>query len=241
MHEDPMSMTTFIPVPHILAPPPYLPIFLSYPYSHTPFHASHTSFSTMPSYAFIAVKFLLPLKHHFPLLPPKLERLKRRIMYDHESGIERGWEIDHSGFQRDYCGSFSASSYERFKFRIFWCKKAWKRSHGKLNTIVMNAVTEARVHCGDVDVALKVFDEMTKPESCGVDNVTYGTLLKVLGKARRFDECLSCYRRLQFGQKSRLHYWACCENHYLLQRDHSRQWEFEVRPRLCFFHPKTNW
>ena len=44
----------------------------------------------------------------------------------------------------------------------------------------MNAVMEACVHCGDVDLALKVFDEMIKPQSCGVDNVTYGTLLKVL-------------------------------------------------------------
>uniref|UniRef100_F6HWP7 Uncharacterized protein n=1 Tax=Vitis vinifera TaxID=29760 RepID=F6HWP7_VITVI len=49
------------------------------------------------------------------------------------------------------------------------------------------------------------------------------------------------HSHLARSQKSRLHYWACCENHYLLQRDHSGQWEFEVRPRLCFFHPKTNW
>ena len=56
----------------------------------------------------------------------------------------------------------------------------------------MNAVMEARVHYGDVDLALKVFDEMTKPESCGVDNITYGTLLKGLGEARRIDECFSC-------------------------------------------------
>lgn len=54
-----------------------------------------------------------------------------------------------------------------------------KRKHGKLNTIVMNAVMEACVHCGDIDTALKMFDEMSKPNSCGVDNVTYGTLLKV--------------------------------------------------------------
>ncbi|TXG62370.1 hypothetical protein EZV62_013733 [Acer yangbiense] len=63
-----------------------------------------------------------------------------------------------------------------------------KRIHGKLNTIVMNAVMEACVHCGDFDSAIKMFEEMSKPESCGVDNVTYGTLLKGLGKARRIDE-----------------------------------------------------
>lgn len=67
-----------------------------------------------------------------------------------------------------------------FFLQIFEEIEIAKRRHGKLNTIVMNAVMEACVHCGDVDLALKVFDEMTKPESCGVDNVTYGTLLKVL-------------------------------------------------------------
>lgn len=55
-----------------------------------------------------------------------------------------------------------------------------KRRNGKLNRIVMNAVMEACVHCGDIDSALAVFDEMSKPQSCGVDTVTYGTLLKVL-------------------------------------------------------------
>lgn len=43
----------------------------------------------------------------------------------------------------------------------------------------MNAVMEACVHCGDIESALRIFDEMTKPESCGVDTVTYATLLKV--------------------------------------------------------------
>lgn len=55
-----------------------------------------------------------------------------------------------------------------------------KERYGKLNTIVMNAVVEACVHCGDIDSALMVFDEMSDPGSCGVDTVTYGTLLKVL-------------------------------------------------------------
>lgn len=67
-----------------------------------------------------------------------------------------------------------------FFLQIFKELEIAKRRYGKLNTIVMNAVMEACVHCGDVDLALKVFDEMIKPESCGVDNITYGTLLKVL-------------------------------------------------------------
>uniref|UniRef100_A0A0D9XE01 CBS domain-containing protein n=1 Tax=Leersia perrieri TaxID=77586 RepID=A0A0D9XE01_9ORYZ len=56
-----------------------------------------------------------------------------------------------------------------------------------LNTIVMNAVLEACVRCGDVDLALRLFDEMRLPGGCGVDGVSYGVLLKGLGIARRID------------------------------------------------------
>ncbi|XP_054793573.1 pentatricopeptide repeat-containing protein At5g10690 isoform X7 [Prosopis cineraria] len=63
-----------------------------------------------------------------------------------------------------------------------------KKRFGKLNTIVMNAVVEACVHCGDIDSALRIFNEMTKPGSCGVDTVTYATLLKGLGEMRKVDE-----------------------------------------------------
>ncbi|KAG6643926.1 hypothetical protein I3843_08G021200 [Carya illinoinensis] len=72
--------------------------------------------------------------------------------------------------------------------QIFEEIKAAKRRYGKLNTIVMNAVLEACVHCGDVDSALQIFDEMSKSDNCGVDTVTYATLLKGLGLARRTDE-----------------------------------------------------
>ncbi|KAE8056508.1 hypothetical protein FH972_013277 [Carpinus fangiana] len=74
-----------------------------------------------------------------------------------------------------------------------------KRRYGKLNTIVMNAVLEACVHCGDVDSALKMFDEMSKPDSCGVDSVTYGTLLKGLGLARRIDEAFQILESMEQG------------------------------------------
>ncbi|KAF3447651.1 hypothetical protein FNV43_RR12838 [Rhamnella rubrinervis] len=74
-----------------------------------------------------------------------------------------------------------------------------KRRYGKLNTIAMNAVLEACVHCGDIDFALKVFDEMIKPEGCGVDTVTYGTLLKGLGKARRIDEAFQLLESVERG------------------------------------------
>ncbi|KAL0297400.1 UNVERIFIED_CONTAM: Pentatricopeptide repeat-containing protein [Sesamum radiatum] len=74
-----------------------------------------------------------------------------------------------------------------------------KTQHGKLNTIVMNAVMQACVHCRDIESALRVFGEMSKPEGCGVDNVTYGTLLKGLGDARRFDEAFQVLESVEQG------------------------------------------
>ncbi|XP_043710313.1 pentatricopeptide repeat-containing protein At5g10690 [Telopea speciosissima] len=74
-----------------------------------------------------------------------------------------------------------------------------KRRYGKLNTIVMNAVMEACVHCGDIDSALQIFGEMSKPESCGVDCVTFGTLLKGLGEARRIDDAFQLLESIEQG------------------------------------------
>ena len=54
-----------------------------------------------------------------------------------------------------------------------------KRRYGRLNTIVMNAVMEACIHCQDVGSARQVFEEMSGPDGCGVDNVSFGILLKV--------------------------------------------------------------
>lgn len=65
-------------------------------------------------------------------------------------------------------------------FQIFEEIEIAKKLHGKLNTIVMNAVMQACVHCHDIESARAVFAEMSKPEGCGVDTITYGTLLKVL-------------------------------------------------------------
>ncbi|KAM7277994.1 hypothetical protein ACFE04_005128 [Oxalis oulophora] len=53
-----------------------------------------------------------------------------------------------------------------------------KIKYGRLNKIVMNVVMEACVRCRDVDLAVKVFHDMSQPDSCGVDTVTYGILLK---------------------------------------------------------------
>ncbi|XP_011045813.1 PREDICTED: pentatricopeptide repeat-containing protein At5g10690 [Populus euphratica] len=83
--------------------------------------------------------------------------------------------------------------------QIFEEVESAKRRYGKLNTIVMNAVIEACVHCGDTDSALIVFDEMCKSESCGVDGVSYGTLLKGLGVARRIDEAFQILESVEMG------------------------------------------
>ncbi|RDX93976.1 Pentatricopeptide repeat-containing protein, partial [Mucuna pruriens] len=74
-----------------------------------------------------------------------------------------------------------------------------KRHFGKLNTIVMNAVMEACVRCCDVDSALRIFDEMKKRDGCGVDTVTYATLLKGLGEARRVDEAFELLETVENG------------------------------------------
>ncbi|CAJ2674845.1 unnamed protein product [Trifolium pratense] len=74
-----------------------------------------------------------------------------------------------------------------------------KKQFGKLNTIVMNAVIEACVRCGDIESAIRIFDEMKNPESCGVDTVTYATILKGLGKAHRFDEAFQLLESVENG------------------------------------------
>ncbi|GER28166.1 pentatricopeptide repeat-containing protein [Striga asiatica] len=74
-----------------------------------------------------------------------------------------------------------------------------KKEYSKLNIIVMNAVLEACVHCRDIESALRVFDEMSKPDGCGVDVVTYSTLLKGLGDARRIDEAFQVLETVEKG------------------------------------------
>ncbi|KAF3339261.1 pentatricopeptide repeat-containing protein [Carex littledalei] len=74
-----------------------------------------------------------------------------------------------------------------------------RKKNIKPNTIVMNAVMEACVHCGDVDTARKVFEKMSGPDSCGVDCVSYGILLKGLGQARRFDEAFQIIESVEDG------------------------------------------
>lgn len=63
----------------------------------------------------------------------------------------------------------------------------------------MNAVIEACVHCGDIDSVLKIFDQMSKSDDCSVDSVTYGTVLKALGEARRIDEAFQILESVEKG------------------------------------------
>lgn len=75
-----------------------------------------------------------------------------------------------------------------------------KQKHGQLNHIIMNAAVLACVTCKDIDRALTLYDEMAKPGGCGVDNVTYGTLLKGLGEARRLDDAFDLVEALESGR-----------------------------------------
>ncbi|KAG9455954.1 hypothetical protein H6P81_000462 [Aristolochia fimbriata] len=75
-----------------------------------------------------------------------------------------------------------------------------KRRYGQLNIIVMNAVVEACVHCGDVDSGLRVIGEMSSPGGCGVDSITFATILKGLGEARRTDEAFQILESLEQGR-----------------------------------------
>lgn len=68
-----------------------------------------------------------------------------------------------------------------------------------LNRIVMNAVMDACVHCGNVDLAYQIFQEMLKNGSCGVDTISFGILLKGLGEARRIDEAFQLLESVEQG------------------------------------------
>ncbi|MQL90242.1 hypothetical protein Taro_022828 [Colocasia esculenta] len=74
-----------------------------------------------------------------------------------------------------------------------------RERYGSLNTIVMNAVMEACVHCGDVDAALVLFEVMAAADGCGVDSVSFATLLKGLGKAGRVDEAFQILETVEQG------------------------------------------
>ncbi|GFP79241.1 pentatricopeptide repeat-containing protein at5g10690 [Phtheirospermum japonicum] len=69
-----------------------------------------------------------------------------------------------------------------------------QEQHGKLNTIIMNAVLQACVHYHDIDYALKVFDEMSKPDGSGLMKLPMG-----LGDARRIDKAFQVLESVEKG------------------------------------------
>ncbi|WOL06458.1 pentatricopeptide repeat-containing protein [Canna indica] len=93
-------------------------------------------------------------------------------------------------------------SRRRQLHQIFEEVELAKRRYGRLNTIVMNAVMEACVHCGDVTSARRMFEEMSKPDGCGVDNASFGILLKGLGEDRRVDEAFQMLESIEQGSAS---------------------------------------
>ncbi|CAM6086271.1 unnamed protein product [Calypogeia fissa] len=63
----------------------------------------------------------------------------------------------------------------------------------------MNAVVKACVQCNDIKRAITVYQEMLQPDSCGVDNITYGILLKGLGEALRLDDVFELLEEIEAG------------------------------------------
>ncbi|CAI5460563.1 unnamed protein product [Closterium sp. Yama58-4] len=74
-----------------------------------------------------------------------------------------------------------------------------KRSKKAVNMITMNAAMAACVNCGDIDRALDLFDDMTADGGTGVDSITYGTLLKGLGRAKRLDDAFEVLEAMEDG------------------------------------------
>lgn len=83
--------------------------------------------------------------------------------------------------------------------QVFKEVKEAKEQFGKVNRIVMNAVLSGCVHCKDVDRALLAFHDMSKPGGCGVDNITFGILIKGLCEAQRLDEAYELLESIERG------------------------------------------
>eukprot|EP00899_Mesostigma_viride_P010319 jgi/Mesvir1/19289/Mv10364-RA.1 len=65
------------------------------------------------------------------------------------------------------------------------------------NLVTMNAALAACTRCGAVDTALDLFAEMDAPGGCGIDAVSYGTLIKGLGAAGRLDEAFQMVEAME--------------------------------------------
>ncbi|CAM6116715.1 unnamed protein product [Calypogeia fissa] len=83
--------------------------------------------------------------------------------------------------------------------QVFDLLKELKTEGRTLCIIIMNAVVEACVQCNDIERAITVYREMLQPDSCGVDNITYGILLKGLGEALRLDDAFELLEEIEAG------------------------------------------
>ncbi|KAL5973979.1 hypothetical protein ACLOJK_030639 [Asimina triloba] len=140
-------------------------------------------------------------------LPPPIIYHRRRILKTHPSKSRNNCS-SHQPDLRKLTSRVVDLTRRKQLHQIFEEVEDAKRQHGKLNTIVMNAVVEACVHCGDVDSALQVFREMSKRDGCGVDNITFAIILKLiavivywkgLGEAQRTDEAFQLLESVERG------------------------------------------
>ncbi|KAK1550388.1 hypothetical protein Q3G72_018276 [Acer saccharum] len=91
----------------------------------------------------------------------------------------------------EFCSSSSSTRRKPLKSLnvIVVCSKQRPPTSNDSPSVSSNSLAadnSTRSTVGMFDSAIKMFEEMSKPESCGVDNVTYGTLLK----CRRFTPAL---------------------------------------------------
>lgn len=70
----------------------------------------------------------------------------------------------------------------------------------RVNLITMNAVLAACVNCGNVDKAVEEFNGMVRQGGVGADSITYGTLLKGLGQAKRLDDAFELLESMEAGR-----------------------------------------
>ncbi|GJP39024.1 hypothetical protein CLOM_g23420 [Closterium sp. NIES-68] len=83
--------------------------------------------------------------------------------------------------------------------QVFQLLEGAKQNKKAVNMITLNAAMAACVNCGDIDRALDLFDDMTADGGTGVDSITYGTLLKGLGRAKRLDDAFEVLEAMEDG------------------------------------------
>eukprot|EP00897_Mesotaenium_endlicherianum_P009715 jgi/Mesen1/8772/ME000524S08067 len=83
--------------------------------------------------------------------------------------------------------------------QVFQVLSSAKKERRTINLITMNAALGACVQCEDMDRAMALYKEMVKHKGVGADSITYGTLLKGLGQAKRLDDAFELLERMESG------------------------------------------